>query len=90
MTVEAWKILRASQSAQRVNGRVTLPMLVDLIRGVGNGTFGVSSGGRKGKGRKKADVELDLDAVGGKIGLGKDVRSSFLFGLSEVTDGTAT
>ena len=59
---------------EREGGRVTLGMLADLVRGVGGGAFGVSGGGKRGKGNAKEKVELDLEEIaGGKVMLSKDV-----------------
>ena len=74
VTLEAWQILQVAQAIERDGGRVTLSMLADLVRGAGGGAYGVA-GGKRGKGKAKEKVGLDLaEIAGGKIALGKDVR----------------
>ena len=70
----AWQILKVAEAIERDGGRVTLGMLGDLVRGSGGGSYGVAGGGRRGKGRGKEKVGLDLeDIAGGKVKLSKDV-----------------
>lgn len=75
VTVEAWQILKISDAANRLGGRITLNKLADLVRGNGGGALEVQEGGRrKGKDKAKEKVDIDLEQiVGGKVGLSKDV-----------------
>lgn len=74
VTLAAWQIVKVVASMEREGGRVTVGMLTDLVRGVGGGAYGVRGGGKRGKGKAKEKVDLDLeDIAGGKVTLGKDV-----------------
>lgn len=74
VTTMAWRILKVTEAIERDSGRVTLGMLGDLVRGSGGGTYGVAGGGKRGKGKAKEKVDLDLEAIaGGKVNLTKDV-----------------
>lgn len=74
VTLAAWRILKVSDWIEHEGGRVTLGMLADLVRGAGGGSFGIASGGGKGKSRAKEKIGLDLEDIsGGKVTLGKDV-----------------
>lgn len=54
-------------------------MMADLIRGAGGGSFGIIGDGKKGKGKSKEKVGLDLEGIaGGKVALSKDVRFWFI------------
>ncbi|KAF8588200.1 ATP-dependent DNA helicase [Ramaria rubella] len=82
VTLEAWQILKVVQEIERQGGRVTVGMTADLIRGAGGKSFGVAGGGRKGKGKTKEKVELDLNEIaGGKVGLSKDDAETLLIQL---------
>ncbi|THH10608.1 hypothetical protein EW145_g1208 [Phellinidium pouzarii] len=83
VTLAAWQILQVTQTIERDGGRVTLGMLADLVRGVGGGAYGVSGGGgKRGKGKAKEKVELDLGEIaGGKVKLGKDETEALLVSM---------
>lgn len=75
VTLEAWQLLKIIAAVQRDGGSVTLNMLAGLARGTGGGVYGVphEGGGRKGKGKTKEKVALDLnDVAGGIVKLTKD------------------
>jgi ATP-dependent DNA helicase Q1 len=73
VTLDAWRVLRVAAHVEREGGRVTLPALAELVRGVGKGVFAVTGGKRK---RNVGEERVDLEVVcGGKIGLGKDVST---------------
>ncbi|KAH8116052.1 ATP-dependent DNA helicase [Phellopilus nigrolimitatus] len=75
VTLATWQILQVAQAIERDGGRVTLGMLADLVRGAGGGAYGASKGGgKRGKGKAKERVGLDLGEIaGGKVTLGKDI-----------------
>ncbi|OCF58975.1 ATP-dependent DNA helicase [Kwoniella mangroviensis CBS 10435] len=84
VTVETWKILKVAQYVQNEGGRVTLANLSDLVRGLGGGLFGVVGGGEGTKGKRKLNGEkekVDLEALGGKITLGRDDTEALLIHL---------
>lgn len=84
VTLDAWRVLKIGEAIHAENGRVTLGMLADLVRGAGGGAFGTTGGGKRGKGKSKEKVNLDLDELaGGKVSLGKDVRTIYSNGTQK-------
>ncbi|KLO09213.1 ATP-dependent DNA helicase [Schizopora paradoxa] len=82
VTLDAWRVLKIANSIHGESGRVTLSMLADLVRGAGGGAFGAAGGGKRGKGKSKEKVSLDLDELaGGKVSLGKDETETLLVHL---------
>lgn len=80
VALETWQLLKIVSAVERDGANLTLNMLATLARGNGGGAYEVIQGGRgrKGKGKTKEKVGLDLDDVaGGKVNLSKDV-SHFL------------
>lgn len=74
MTLDAWRILRILKHVVDHDGRVTIAILADLVRGAGGGSF---TAGKKGKGAQKDKMDLNLeDLCGGKVTLLKDVRGN--------------
>lgn len=72
MTLESWRTIKVLDEVQQQGGRVTVPALADLVRGLGGGAFPVVGEGRKRKVAGKSS--LDLTAIaGGKVSLSKDV-----------------
>lgn len=86
VTLESWKILRIAQEVVKQSGRVTLPNLASLVRGLGGGSFGVVGGGEGKKGRKQKSTGekayLDIEDFGGKVRMSADVRPPFFFSNS--------
>ncbi|KAF9460286.1 ATP-dependent DNA helicase [Collybia nuda] len=75
VTLETWRLLRIVSAVEKDGGNLTLNMLATLARGNGGGAYEVTQGGRgkKGKGKTKEKVGLDLEEVaGGKVDLSKD------------------
>ncbi|KAE8538337.1 hypothetical protein D1P53_005682 [Cryptococcus gattii VGV] len=76
VTLESWKILRIAQEVVKQSGRVTLPNLASLVRGLGGGSFGVVGGGEGKKGRKQKSTGekayLDIEEFGGKVTMSAD------------------
>ncbi|OWZ78617.1 ATP-dependent DNA helicase [Cryptococcus neoformans Bt85] len=76
VTLESWKILRIAQVIAKQNGRVTLPNLASLARGLGGGSFGVVGGGEGKKGKKQKSTGekgyLDIEEFGGKVAMSAD------------------
>lgn len=73
---------KVSQFVHNQDGRITVPALGDLVRGLGGGSFSIVETGKKGKRKQSSEKStIDLDAVcGGKSELGKDVsRLAFPF-----------
>ena len=74
------------QEIEGQGGRVTLGMMVDLVRGAGGGSYGVSGESHRRKGKAKEKAELNLDAIaGGKVNLSKDVSLTSRLGGSVLT-----
>jgi ATP-dependent DNA helicase Q1 len=63
VTLESWQILKVLESITRDGGRVTMPMLADITRGV------------KWVGKARFTVDLD-NLIGGKITMNRDVRDT--------------
>lgn len=75
VTLDSWKILKTMEDVSQQGGRLTIAGLSDLARGLGGGTFAVSSGGGKARNRN-AEGHVDLDAIcGGKSSLNGNVSS---------------
>ncbi|WVO25108.1 uncharacterized protein IAS62_006494 [Cryptococcus decagattii] len=76
VTLESWKILRIAQEVAKQSGRVTLPNLASLVRGLGGGSFGVVGGGEGKKGRRQKSTGekayLDIEEFGGKVTMSAD------------------
>ena len=51
VTVEAWKILKVSEAVHKSNGRLTISMLTEMVRGTGQGSVATELKGKKGKGK---------------------------------------
>jgi ATP-dependent DNA helicase Q1 len=69
VTLEAWQVLKVSEAVHNSNGRLTISMLAEMVRGTGSGTV-------KGKGRESEKITVDLEAIaGGKINLSRDVST---------------
>lgn len=81
VTLESWKILRIAQEVVKQSGRVTLPNLASLTRGLGGGSFGVVGGGEGKKGKKQKSTGergyIDIEEFGGKVAMSADVCSLF-------------
>ena len=75
VTLDAWRCLKVLQEIDRNGGRITLSNLMDVVRGLGGGSYGLV---QQGKGRKrKSSGETATLSVGevasGKVELSKDV-----------------
>lgn len=88
VTIDSWKILRLCQAVKSEGGRVTLPQLTDLARGLGGGTLEVKTKGRKKRGRpRKEEVGFDLDQlIGGKAEMSKEVRLLIVMRLMHLSN----
>ena len=90
VTAEAWKVLKILTEVSRQRGRVTLTQAVDLVRGLGSGSFGleVSSSVEKSAAKGRINYEAVCE---GKVALSKPVgeRPPFFLSLwsSDVGEG---
>lgn len=70
VSFQAWQIVRVVSEVHRRGGRVTLPALADLARGLGGAQFKVVERGGRAAGES---ARLDLDAVAsGKVELSRE------------------
>lgn len=87
VALEALQLLQIVSAVERDGGSLTLNNLATLARGNKGGSYEATQGGRgrKGKGKTKEKVNLDLEEVaGGKVNISKDV--SHILCVSTLTD----
>ncbi|KAF9556796.1 ATP-dependent DNA helicase [Agrocybe pediades] len=79
VTLATWQILHVVKAVANAAGHLTLSMLAELVRGNKNGAF------EAGKGRKKQEEKIDLEAVaGGAVDMSKvDVEHLLVHLLTE-------
>lgn len=77
VTLDTWRILKVVRQVEQDGGRVTLPNLADLARGLAGGNYAIpedSRGSRKRKSAGPAKGSLSVSALtGGKVELNKEV-----------------
>lgn len=91
VTLDSWKLLKVLDEVNREGGRATVGVLGELARGLGGGAFTTAEGKKGGgefaaegkKGKAAARCYIDLETVGGKVKMTKDV--SHRLHLSELT-----
>ena len=65
----AWQAVRVAEEVRRAGGRITMPALADLARGLNGGQFKTAND----KGQTMGTVDLGA-LIGGKVALTREVR----------------
>ncbi|KAL4402607.1 hypothetical protein ACI68E_000374 [Malassezia pachydermatis] len=70
MTWPAWQIVHAAHEMDVNGGRTTLTALADVVRGLQQAQYKVAD--HRGR-SSSAKMALDLDAMGGRVSLSREV-----------------
>ncbi|KAM0748733.1 ATP-dependent DNA helicase [Meredithblackwellia eburnea MCA 4105] len=76
VSVEAYRALKILSAAVQQNGTLTFTQAVDLVRGLGGGSFATQ--GKQNKGKGKVDVQAE---AGSKVTLSKELADSLIIRL---------
>lgn len=78
VSFEAWQTVMAASDVQRNQGRCTLAALAELCRGLGGAQYKVADEAGRAS---NATAALDLEALGGKLGLSRENAERLLVQL---------